>query len=309
MYTVISNGLKPLYYLLRLTGLLNFKLDTTGNFIDMNSYLLAVTVINATLTIVCTYFCTRTMLEFRSYNSLTVHLLSISTIVGGISIIVTDIIRFVNRRKISNIWSDIFLLNDIYADEKVKLNYNLIQYTGYIIIWVQFLIRILTSNLVAKDDAWTTVFDLWIIILVISYLRNSVTTVEFVILRLVVASYFNNFVILLQRINAATRHLKRNKLFSLYFNLCRLSKNVDCIASPQIITKLFESFLALNILIYHVISLTLYLPEDRSTLTGIIVFYMILDSCVTIAYVILPVHLSIKNVSVLYIMLKQLYFK
>lgn len=307
MYPTISNGLKPLYYQLRMAGLLTFTLDSSGNVKSIHSYLLMICGLNSTFTTLCTYWYANNL--FKIDKSLTMYLLSITSTIGGINMVIMDLFRCFNRNTVTNIWKDVFRTDNIYLDENITLNYNVIQYFWNLIIWIQLILRILAINLLISKWEMTTNFDISDIVLVISYIRNSVATIEFITLRIKTACYFYNFFALLQKKSFTVRQLKQNKsLLSLYFNLCQLSRNIDRIVSPQIIFKLLETFFMLNILLYNVISQGIYARIDHLTLSAIYVWYSLLDCCLTLIYVIVPVHLSIKNVSTCMLLLIQSLF-
>ena len=296
MYINISRGLKPLYYQLRLTGLLTFKLDDRGNVKNTHSYSLMICGLNAMFTTLCTYLHAHDL--FKIYKSLTMYLLSSITIVEGINMIIVDVFRCVNRNSVTNVWKDILLTDNIYLGENITLNYNVILYFVNLTIWAQLILRFVAVNLFISKWELNNTFNVSDIVLVIAYLRNSVATIEFITLRIKIACYFNNFFVLLQKKSFTVKQPKQSKsLLSLYFNLCRLSRNIDRIVSPQFLSKLLETFFMLSILLYNAISQAIYTRMDHLTLSVIFVSYSILDCCLTTTCVILPVHSSIKNVS------------
>ena len=298
MSSNIWNALKVLYYQLKIVGLLSFKCDSVGNFKDSHIYLAFTSVLSFTLITLSALYYMCNIYVHITQNSLTMYLLKVVVVAGEVKIAVTDVFRYVNRHRISCVWKYMFVIDDVYLRENLILNYNLIKYTGSVIIWIQMILRTIVTYIYKIEVELTVYFRIWYVLSYVLEIRCSFQTIEIITLRIMVACFFDNFFALLQKVNGTTTHSTQEMLLpNLYFNLCQLSREIDHVVAPLILFKLFQSVLVLSTLFYHVISLMVYVSEDHSTIHSFIVRYLILDLCLHLTCVIVPVHMVNKNVS------------
>ena len=305
----ILDALKPLYFQLKIAGFLTFKVNNdTGCFKDNSKYLIVVCVLNSTLSIVSLIYYMPMIDIYFLANSLSVYLLQTLAIVFAMKIVVTDIFKYINRHKVLHLWKDIYLIDNVFLIGGVRSNYKIIKYGGSAIIWGQILLKIIVGRFFPDKSENFVVKNFILLSLIISNIRSAFISNEFVTLRIVVTYYFNKYFILLQKINTSATQLNQSKLLvSLYFHLCKLSRDVDRITSPQILMNLIESFLSLNFILFRVVALVIYVPENEVSLRDIFRLYLIIHYGITLAYIILPGYVCINMVSTLYFNLGNYY--
>ena len=299
----ILDALKPLYFQLKIAGFLTFKVnDDTGYFEVDSKYLIVFCVLNSTLSIVSlAYYIPKTH-RFSIDSSLSTFLIQTLAIAFGTKVVITDIFIYINRQKTLYLWNDVYLMDKVFLIDDIRSNYKIIKYSGSAIILIQIFLRIIVPIIIPSERKNFGAQNILLIALLISNFRSSLISNEFITLRIVLSYYFNNYFVLLQKINtSATQSNQSKPLVSLYFHLCKLSRDLDRVTSPQILVKLMESFLTLNVLLFHVISLVVYVPDNEISLHDTLVLYSIFDNCVTIAYIIIPGYFCINMVNICYL--------
>ena len=298
----ILDALKPLYYQLKIAGLTTFKFDDTGAFKERSKHIIFICCLSSIITITCILYYIFMIQKLYVHNSLFLYLLETYTLASGLKILITDIFRCINRHKMLCMWQDIYLTDNVFLINGVRSNYKLIKYIGSIIIWGQIFSRILIFVSVPSERKNIVILNILVLAVNISYFRNALVSNELITLRIIINCYFNNYFVLLQKINTSATQLNQSKLLeSLHFRLCKLSLYVDRVTSPQILINLMESFLGLNIFLYHVIAPMIGMPENNSVLTNSSVLYLIFDYIITIAYTIMPGYICVNMVSICYL--------